>query len=148
MNKNRKWCRSLPEKSEGTRNQRPLLRSAITRRNHQRKYCTVAKDTRFWLPLRRHELFLLCLNRFFLRKKAGVKLFFNKKCNFVFLAHSGRHKIVLSEQGKDLIRLEFHKLSIAKINPTTTRLFKRLQNDFEDFPIHAESALRGYEKKL
>ena len=50
---------------------------------------------------------------------------------------------MLSEQGKDLIRLEFHKLIEEKIYPTTTRLLKRLHNDFEDFPIHSESALRA-----
>ena len=61
----------------------------------------------------------------------------------VFLEHSSSQKFVLSQQGKDLIRLEFHKLIEEKIYSTTSRLLKRLHNDFEDFPIHAESVLRA-----
>jgi hypothetical protein len=40
--------------------------------------------------------------------------------------HSGRPNIVLSEQGKDLIRLEFHKLIQKKVYPTFEKLLKRL----------------------
>ena len=55
--------------------------------------------------------------------------------------HSGRPNIFLSEQGKDLIRLEFHKLIQEKVYPTSEKLLKRLTEKYEDFPIHSTSTL-------
>lgn len=56
--------------------------------------------------------------------------------------HSGHRKIILSEQGKDLIRVEFHKLIQEKVYPTSAKLLKRLKEQCDDFPIRSASTLR------
>ncbi|CAF1352181.1 unnamed protein product [Rotaria sordida] len=53
--------------------------------------------------------------------------------------HSGHRNIILSEQGKDLIRFEFHKLIQEKVYPTSEKLLKRLKDQYEDFPIRSAS---------
>lgn len=62
--------------------------------------------------------------------------------------HSGHRKIVLSEQGKDVIRVEFHKLIQEKIYPTSDKLLKRLTEQYEDFPIRSASTLRKKMKNV
>ena len=56
--------------------------------------------------------------------------------------HSGHRNIILSEQGKDLIRFEFHKLIQEKVYPTSEKFLKRLKDQYEDFPIRSASTLR------
>ncbi len=56
--------------------------------------------------------------------------------------HSGHRRIILSEQGKDLIRVEFHKLIQEKVYPTSEKLLKRLKEQYEDFPIRSTTTLR------
>ncbi|CAF2967915.1 unnamed protein product [Rotaria sp. Silwood2] len=62
--------------------------------------------------------------------------------------HSGHRKIILSEQGKDLIRVEFHKLIQEKVYPTSEKLLKRLNEQYEDFPIRSASTLRKEIKSI
>ncbi|CAF3998146.1 unnamed protein product [Rotaria sp. Silwood2] len=62
--------------------------------------------------------------------------------------HSGHRKIILSEQGKDLIRVEFHKLIQEKVYPTSEKLLKRLNEQYEDFPIRSASTLRKEMKSI
>ena len=62
--------------------------------------------------------------------------------------HSGRQNIILSDEGKDLIRLEFHKLIEEKVYPTSDKLLERLKEKYEDFPIRSTSALRKEMKKV
>ena len=60
----------------------------------------------------------------------------------VLLVHSGHRKIILSEQGKDIIRVEFHRLIQEKVYPTSDKLLKRLKEQYEDFPLRSASTLR------
>jgi superfamily II RNA helicase len=55
---------------------------------------------------------------------------------------------MLSVQGKDLIRFEFHKLIEEKVYPISAKLLKRLQEKYEDFPIHSTSTLRKEMKNV
>ncbi|CAF1262526.1 unnamed protein product [Rotaria sordida] len=49
--------------------------------------------------------------------------------------------LLKQQQGKDLIRFEFHKLIQEKVYPTSEKLLKRLIERYEDFPIRSATEL-------
>ncbi|CAF4559721.1 unnamed protein product [Didymodactylos carnosus] len=62
--------------------------------------------------------------------------------------HSGRHKIVLSELCEDTIRLEFHEMLEDKEYPTVEKLFRRLSEKYEKFPVKSATSLWRVMKRL
>ena len=47
-----------------------------------------------------------------------------------------------------MIRVEFHKLIQEKVYPTSDKLLKRLNEQYEDFPIRSASTLRKKMKSV